>query len=118
MPAVVVQNDKLINFSKLEKQLEKMPAWYQDMANDIKIVYPFRLFPFGWYSFLKPLLKDNLYLDTIVRTSLFQKSKSVGTLQKYLFDLKSRLALQEKQKEYVKKILELQSPSEIIESIS
>lgn len=118
VPAVVVQNDKLINFSRLEKQLEKMPAWYQDMANNVKIVYPFRLFPFGWFSFLKPLLKDNPYMDTVIRTSLFQKSKSVGTLYKYLFDPKSRLALKKKQKEYVKTILELPSPSEIIESLS
>lgn len=118
VPPVVLQNDKLINFSQLAGQLEKMPLWYQDMANEVRIAFPFRLFPFGWYNFLKPLLTDNPYMDTVVRAPLFQKSKTIEVLQKYLADSTARLALQEIQRNYVREILKLPTPVEVIDSLN
>jgi hypothetical protein len=117
VPPLVFQNEKLINFAQLADKLEKMPSWYREMANSIKIAYPFRLFPFGWFSFLKPLISDNPYMQSIVPISLFQKGKTVETLQKYLYNDPARLALREIQKEYVRKILELPSPAEVIDSL-
>jgi hypothetical protein len=118
VPPVVLQNDKLINFSQLEAQLAKMPSWYQRMASEVRIAYPFRLFPFGWHGFLKPLLADNPYMDTVVRASFFQKTKTIEAIQTCLSDATARSALQEKQRSYVSDILKLPTPAQIIDSLN
>lgn len=117
VPAIVLQNDKLVNFTRLSEQLKKMPSWYQEMANDVKIAYPFRLFPFGWYSFLKKLLDNNEYADTFLQTSIFQINKTINILRSYLYDKYAYTQLQHKQSLYVDKIIQLPSPKEVVESL-
>lgn len=117
VPAIVLQNSKIINFTHLKEQLKKMPSWYSEMASEVKIAYPFRLFPFGWHSFLKPLLEDNEYLDTFIQSGLFQNMKTVNTLRTYLFEESKRAELIEKQNSYISKMNQLPLPKEVIDSL-
>ncbi|MCL2718850.1 MAG: DUF6365 family protein [Lachnospiraceae bacterium] len=117
VPAVVLQNDKIINFSNFTSRLNKMSGWYRDMTNDIKIAYPYRLFPFGWYSFLKPLLENNDYLETFIQSCLFHSSRTINILNKYLFDQTAREELIQKQNSYINKLSKLDSPKEVINSL-
>jgi hypothetical protein len=94
VPSIVLQNSKLVKFNNLSSALLKMPLWYQEMAENVKIAYPFRLFPFGWFNFLKAVLNNNPYNDTIVQTCIFQEKKTVNLLQTYLFNKKDRAELQ------------------------
>ena len=117
VPAIVLQNDKLVNYNNLKEQLRRMPDWYQEMARDVKIAYPFRLFPFGWYSFLKPLFHNNEYTDTFLQSILFQNAKTVNLLRSYLYDENLCSALKQKQSIYVDKVIRLPSPKNVIESL-
>lgn len=117
VPSVVLQNDKLINFEKMSNGLKKMPAWYQEMAQNVKIVFPFRLFPFGWHKFLSTVLQDNEYLETFEQVNLFQRNKVKKTLALYLNDPQIREELKSKQKAYIKKILDLPSSDNVMESL-
>ncbi|AEY67253.1 DUF6365 family protein [Clostridium sp. BNL1100] len=117
VPSIVLQNDKLVNFSRISEQLLKMPGWYQEMANDVKVAYPYRLFPFGWFNFLTSVLENNEYVDTFISTSIFQKGKTLNALRTYISDKDSRISLQHKQNMYINKILQLPSSADVIDSL-
>lgn len=117
VPSIVLQNDKLVNFVRLSEQLQRMPTWYQKMAREVRIAYPFRLFPFGWFNFLSTVLDNNEYMDTFIQTSIFQKNKTVNSLWTYIFDKNARISLQHKQSKYIDKILQLPSSADVIESL-
>ena len=117
IPSMVFQNDRLVNFENMSNGLRKMPEWYQNMAQNVKIAFPFRLFPFGWHKFLSTVLRDNEYLGTFEQVNLFQRNKVNKTLALYLNDQQLREKLKSKQKAYIKKILDLPSPDNVMESL-
>lgn len=117
-PAIVLQNNKYLDFSKMATVLKKMPDWYQQMAQDVKAAFPFRLFPFGWYEFLKPLLKDNPYCSTFVQVNLFKKNQVVRVLTDYLYNEEKINELKGKQKRYIEDIMKLPSPLEVLETLA
>lgn len=117
VPSVVLQNDKLINFEKMKNGLMKMPAWYQKMASEVKIAYPFRLFPFGWHKFLGTVLQDNEYVETFEQLNLFQRNKVLKVIAGYLTDKERVDELRRKQQDYVEKISVLPSSDEVMASM-
>lgn len=116
-PAIVLQNNKYLDFSKMSTVLKKMPSWYLQMAEDVKVAFPFRLFPFGWYEFLKPLLKENPYCSTFVQVNLFKKNQLVKALKDYLYNEDKISELKRRQSNYISDILKLPSPDEVLESL-
>ncbi len=117
-PSIVFQNSKYINFSQMAGILEKMPDWYVQMANDVSVAYPFRLFPFGWYEFLKPLLEDNPYCSTFVQVNIFKKNMIIKKLKTYLYDKGEIDKLRKIQSNYISTVLKLPSPDEILQSLT
>lgn len=117
VPSVVLQNKKIIKFDKLKNRLATMPLWYRNMADDVKVVYPFRASTFGWYKFLDPVLQNNEYTNTFIEVPIFKMSQVVSVLDKYLFDKSAILELKERQMNYVDKILKLSTPNEIMNDI-
>lgn len=117
IPSIVLQNDKLIDFNRLSGSLSKMPPWYQKMAQEVKIVYPFRLFPFGWFHFLETVLSNNDYLDTFIQCNMFQLHKVRNLLHRYLFDTDAREDLIHRQEQYIERILQLPSSEEVIDAL-
>jgi hypothetical protein len=117
VPSLVLQNDKLINFRKLEKRLAQMPDWYQKMAGEVKKAFPFKTSSFGWNNFLKPVLKDNDYLHTFQRVSFFKMNEVVNSIETLLFDNNAITTIKEKQRLYVENMLRLPTPGKVIEEI-
>ncbi len=117
VPSIVLQNDKVINFKKLQDRLTQMPGWYQDMANEVKKVFPFRTSSFGWHEFLKPVLRDNDYLNTFLRVPFFKMDEVVSSIGMLLFDSAAAASLKEKQQLYVENMLRLPTPGKVIEEI-
>jgi hypothetical protein len=118
VPSIVLQNHKIINFQQLESRVSQMPDWYQTMAEEIKMAYPFRAGIFGFYQFLKPILKDNEYVDTFIEVPLFKMSEVISTLQKYLFDEPAINELKVRQLAYVDNILKLPTPDDIMQELT
>lgn len=114
VPSIVINNDKIIDFNKFTQKICELPVWYQKMARDVGIAYPYHVFPFGWYNFLKTILENNSYLDTFIQAPLFQVSKCINTLKTYLLDCDYREALRKKQLNYVENMLKLATPEKII----
>ena len=117
VPAIVLQNDKYIDFSLMPRALEQMPYWYRSMASEVKVAYPFRLFPFGWYEFLKVVLDNNEYCNTFIQANLFKKNQVLRLLYLYLYNEEAIDKLKEAQQCYIDKILQLNSPNDVIASL-
>lgn len=117
VPSLVLQNDKVINFKKLEKRLVQMPDWYQKMAGEVRKVFPFKTSSFGWHEFLKPVLSDNDYLNTFQRVPFFKMNEVVNSIEMLLFDSAVASSLKEKQRLYVENMLKLPTPGKVIEEI-
>lgn len=116
-PAVVLQNFRHMSFERMGPVLKKMPQWYQEMADDVVKCDPFRLFPWGWYDFLEPILKENPYCDTFVTAPVFEPKKAVHTLKNYLLDNDKIEDLKEKQSSYIDRLDELRPVQEFLNTL-
>lgn len=85
-PAILLQNLKPIDFSVLKSVLPRMPQWYQSMAQEVGTSTPFRVFPWGWASFLSTVLLDNPYTDTFVQAPVFVPNTCRSIFNTYLYD--------------------------------
>lgn len=94
-----------------------MPMWYQEMAEDLKIAYPFKASVFGWSNFLKTALKENPYVDTFVISSLFKLSESIDNLNRLLNDEKSIEELKNNQEKFIEIYNSVPSSFNVIEEI-
>ncbi len=114
-PAIVFQNDKIIDFSTLQDTLKKLPDWYQSITNDIQVAYPFKASIFGWCSFLKPLLEDNSYFDLFLQTPVFSYSKAKKAIETVLYDEAYYRQYNERLELYLDELKDIQSPDEIMD---
>ncbi len=117
IPSLVLNNSKIIDFGRLTEKLKERPVWYQQMAADVKKVYPFAASMFGWTNFLKKVIENNGYVDTFQRGELFQYKETVKLLQKLLYDQPFRQDILVKNEEFLKKYLELLSADEVLEDV-
>lgn len=118
IPSIVFQNKKIIKFDKLQEKLTKMPKWYQEMAKEIEVAYPFRASTLGWFKFLEYVLQNNSYTEAFVEAPLFKMSSAISLLKQYLYDKDAINALKEKQRKYIAELLELPSSNEIMNEIN
>ncbi len=114
VPSVVLNNDKILDFNKFKTKLKEKPLWYQKIANHIGIVYPFTASMFGWYYFLKPVMKNNIYMDTFYRLQTFKTAEVSRVLLDILNSGNSR---KEKIQEYKEKKEMIPEPEEVLDNI-
>lgn len=114
IPSILINNNKIIDFKKLADKLINLPNWYQKMAREVEIAYPYQVFPFGWYSFLKVVMSENIYMKTFIQAPLFQKTKCLELIKMYLLDNNKRQELLKEQNEYLENVLKLPTPEEIV----
>ncbi|SES84934.1 DUF6365 family protein [[Clostridium] polysaccharolyticum] len=117
IPSLVFNNAKIIDYMRLEKKVQEMPEWYQEMAKDVKKVYPFTASMFGWNYFLKTVLEDNPYVETFERVEFFSIRKTVEKLRCMLFEELLRDELREKNKRFISQYESLLSSNEILNAI-
>ena len=117
VPSLVLQNHKLIDFEQLGGRVRQMPAWYQAMAADVKVAYPFRAGTMGWHHFLGPVLTDNLYTGTYAEAALFKPAEVLERLDQYLYDADAIQALKARQMAYIDAVLRLPTPGQIMREV-
>lgn len=117
VPSMVFANMKLLDFDKHQDRLSRFPQWYQQMARDIRIIYPFYTFPFGWFTFLSQLLMNNQYTETFTTTKIFNYNQTVNLLNKILFDPDYRMQSLHNQERYLQELKLLMKPQEIMDQI-
>lgn len=117
IPSLVLNNSKIIDFSRLEKVLKERPIWYQNMAEDVKKIYPFTASMFGWSNFLQVVLKGNPYIDSFQRIDMFNYNKTKDMLQKVLMNEELRSSMKEKCAEFSKIYLEIYDAETILDAM-
>lgn len=117
VPAIVLQNEKVINYARLTDRLKQMPAWYQSMAAEVAKIYPFKASTFGWHEFLRPVLKDNDYVNTFLSSPFLKMNTVLENMETLLFDQSAIRSMREKQRMYMERILALPSPHRVVGEI-
>lgn len=118
IPSMVFQNYKHIDFTQLADRLKQLPDWYREMAEDVKIAYPFKASVFGWSKLLNTVFGDNEYTRTFVQVPFFKMAETVSAFDRYLFDPIAIEELKKRQWAYAEKMLGLDTPDEIITSFA
>ena len=117
VPSLVLNNQNVIEFGKLEKTLRQRPAWYQAMAEDVKKVYPFAASLFGWPNFLKVCLSDNVYKDSFDVANVFNYRVTMEQLKSILFDTAYRKEVSDRMVHFSDRYYQIASPKEVLDKI-
>ena len=117
VPSLVLNNQKVIEFGKLEKALKKRPIWYQTMANQVKKVYPFAASLFGWSNFLKMCLTDNAYLDSFDIANVFNYKATTEQFNKILYNSAYRANMQDRMERFAERYHKIASPEDVLNNI-
>lgn len=113
VPSILMLNEKVLNFDKLEETLNKLPEQYQKIAKRIHIVYPYYASTFGWHNFLKPVIEQNSYYELITKVPIFSFSKMKNAIRKAL----DNEDYGEKIAPYREQLLMLSDPNQIMNDI-
>lgn len=97
---------------------EDFPSIVKKECSDINGMYKFMMYPVGWYDFLYPVLENNLYKDIIQFCELFEFDKTIKMIEKMLFIPELQTERNYKLIALKKKLSQLNSPKQIIESIA
>lgn len=81
-------------------------------------VYPFRMWPLGFYSFLEPLLTANPYTDAVLRAEILDGSGAVEGLTSLLFDPGFRADRLAAQSAYAEKVRALPETGAVFTSMA
>lgn len=117
IPSIVLNNKKIIEFSRFTKVLKRKPEWYQNMADEVKKIYPFTASMFGWSHFLKTVMKDNDYIKTFDRVEFFNTRKTTESFNRILFDKDYRKNLQYEVKRFYDKYYKLPTSDKVLDEI-
>lgn len=92
VPALLLGNDKILDLAELDRA-GSAPGWLREAAPGLNLAYPFRVFPWGWHSFLTPVLTDNPYTDCFLTAGVFQRRQVQRALGALLEDVETRTRL-------------------------
>jgi hypothetical protein len=96
VPCLVLQNHKTLNVAGLISS-GSAPSWLMQAAPELSIAYPFRVFPWGWYDFLAPVLSANPYADCFATAGVFERRRVQEALTALLDDPDTRSRLRDRQ---------------------
>ena len=92
VPSLLLGNDKILEVARLDRS-GPLRSWLHQAAPDLTAAYPFRVFPWGWHSFLTPVLTDNPYRDCFLSAGVFQRRQVLRALGELLDDTEARTRL-------------------------
>lgn len=97
VPSLVLQNHKILDLRHLVDSRSPDVRWLRDTLREVDVVYPFRVFPWGWHDFLTPVLRDNPFVSTFSSRPVFEASVVAEELARLLFDRSHIADLRERQ---------------------
>ncbi|WP_412538069.1 DUF6365 family protein [Longispora sp. K20-0274] len=113
VPSLVLRNPKTLDVGRLVRD-GSAPAWLADAAPGLSVAYPFRVFPWGWYEFLSPVLTDNPYVDCFHTAGMFERRRVLESLGALLDDATSRGVLRDRQDTLRRRLAQLPRPGEAL----
>ncbi len=80
-------------------------------------LYPFYMWPLGFYSFLNPVMKDNPYLDAIKTVEILDQNNILQSINDLLFDQTQYNIMRNNQQKYIEILDGLPSPVDFINNL-
>jgi hypothetical protein len=116
VPVVVLENSRMLrSMDEVESVADgPLSEAAHALLREALPVYPFRLWPLGYYAFLQPLLVDNAYCQTFETVEVVNEPGVVSTCAALLFDPAARAAQARRQCRYIEQVKTLPSAAEVI----
>lgn len=116
VPVVVLQNSRMLRDMETVQLLAqgRLSDSARRLWSKALPVYPFRLWPLGYYAFLQPLLENNAYTQAFETVEIVEECAVVSTCQALLFEPEARQALASRQRRYVEQVAALPSAAEAV----
>lgn len=108
----------IINSYEKIRNREEISRIIREDISDITNEYRYMMYPVGWYDFLKPLFKENLYSELITWCELFDFAETLLTCQKILYDEKLKERQSKRLNAFREELDKLQKPHEIVSKIT
>jgi hypothetical protein len=117
VPVLVLQNSRSINnpelqATKAQPYSARLQRWLQKAAP----VFPFALWPVGYYQFLRPLLQGNPYMTALDVVELLDEQQVQSSLAGLLFDKTTRAEQTHRQAAYVGQVRSLPTGAQMIKA--
>jgi hypothetical protein len=106
VPSLLLDNRKILDVARLVRS-GSAPAWLAATAPELSIAYPYRVFPWGWYTFLSPVLSDNPYVECFQTAGVFERRRVLRAMTELLDDTTVRTRLAERQAALLHRLDEL-----------
>lgn len=88
---------------------------YQNREEKVSIdLYPYRMYPVGWYHFLDPLYHNNPYMEIVQEEEILLVDRVLETIHKMLYEETYRENIQSMAKNYRTCLEKLMKPEEIL----
>jgi len=97
----LVNSIRITNGTDVEKLLPELSKWVRNWVANTAPIYPFYLWPLGYYSFLHPVLDKNDYMTALPTMECLEEQSVLEALEGRLFDAETRVACIEKQERYL-----------------
>jgi hypothetical protein len=85
-----------------------------DWANEAAPLYPFTMWPLGYYEFLKPLLDGNPYCQVVPMLEILDEAGTLDVLDPLLHSRGTRARIIDRQLAYVSELRRLPSAGELV----
>lgn len=119
VPVLVLNNSFLVNDQEQVNmaQLPDLNGFVLQWLESVLPLYPFYMWPLGFYSFLKPVLKDNPYLDAVLTVEVLDENSILQSINNLLFNQKHQDIMRHNQQVYLEMQDKLPSPVDYINNL-
>jgi len=118
VPTLVLQNS--ISASTREEAEAAMPcapsATLAKWLDESMPLFPFVLWPIGYYRYLKPILQDNPYVSALDVAELLHEDRIQSALSSLLFDKTARDEQAHRQASYLSHVRSLPTGAQLVQT--
>lgn len=121
IPSVVLMNSLNKRSGRLRWEIPEPPAlteYAQRIVDGIDYLYPCRMFPVGWYHFLRSLLEGNPFTSVVEHVETFDEDASAAAILPLLSDGPQRTRLAEAREAYLEALRKLPDVDTILHQVA
>jgi Family of unknown function (DUF6365) len=90
----------------------------QGVIDDVEYLYPYRMFPVGWYQFLRSLLAGNPFSDVITQVETFDEEAALAAILPLLIAGQQRDRLAAAREKYLEALRKLPEVGSILNEVA
>jgi hypothetical protein len=121
IPSVVLMNSLRKESGELRCELPVMPVltgFAQRVVDGVDYLYPCRMFPVGWFHFLRSLLDGNPFTDVITQVETFDEEEAMTAIVPLLHDGPERDRMARARETYLEALRKLPEVESILREVA